>query len=84
VVKDVPPGATVVGLAGRILDRERAGPGRMKVGLSESEGDHHVQVMEVLLGRVEQLERRVGNGSAARGPNGAPGEIVDLVEGGGI
>lgn len=65
VVKDVPPGATVVGLAGRILDGGRPGKGEMKLDITESKGDHDVLVMEVLLDRVEKLESRVnGNGPA--------------------
>ncbi len=62
VVKDVPPGATVVGLAGRILGGRRRPAGEMKIDVSSSKGDHHVRVMEVLMERVERLENRV-NGS---------------------
>ena len=62
VVKDVPSGATVVGVAGRVLDPERKVSGIMNVDLSESKGDHHVSVLEVLINRVEQLENRVING----------------------
>ena len=67
VVKDVPAGATVVGLVGRVLDRKRkvgGGPRKMDVNLSESKGDHDVRVLEVLLDKVEQLEFQVKNGSA--------------------
>ncbi len=69
VVKDVPPGATVVGLAGRILDRTEPCTGRMKVDLTESKGDHDVRVLEVLLDRVQELESRV-KGSANGHPSG--------------
>jgi serine O-acetyltransferase len=62
VVKDVPSGATVVGLAGRILGGKRRAEGEMKIDVSSSKGDHHVRVMEVLMERVERLESRV-NGS---------------------
>ncbi len=69
VVKDVPAGATVVGLVGRVLDRKRDGaPRKMDVNLSESKGDHDVRVLEVLLDKVEQLEFQVKNGSASGGP----------------
>ncbi len=61
-VKDVPAGATVVGLAGRILGRAEPGEPEMKVNLTASKGDHHVRVMEVLLERVERLENQVANG----------------------
>ena len=59
VVKDVPAGATVVGVAGRVLDTERNGNGKMNVDISESSGDQSVRVLEVLLNRVEQLESKV-------------------------
>jgi serine O-acetyltransferase len=65
VVKDVPAGATVVGLTGRVLDRKRGtAPRKVDVNLSESKGDHDVRVLEVLLDRVEQLESQVKNGSS--------------------
>ena len=62
VVKDVPPGATVVGVVGRVLDPDRKSGGRVNVDLSESKGDHQVSVLEVLINRVDQLENRVING----------------------
>jgi serine O-acetyltransferase len=64
VVRDVPPGATVVGLAGRVLGgrRRATGPG-LQLDVHESKGDHTVRVMEVLLERVEKLESRVNGGS---------------------
>lgn len=62
VVKDVPPGATVVGLAGRVLEKKQEGEPEMKVNLSESRGDHQVRVLEVLLSKVEKLESRVSDG----------------------
>jgi serine O-acetyltransferase len=64
VVRDVPPGATVVGLAGRVLDPTSAP--HPTLDLTESEGDHAVRVLEVLVERVAQLEDRV-NGTAAAG-----------------
>ena len=63
VVKDVPAGATVVGVTGRVLDSKRNGDQQMNVDLSESKGDHHVRVLEVLLNRVEKLENRVSRES---------------------
>jgi serine O-acetyltransferase len=86
VVKDVPPGATVVGLAGRVLDKRQRGQGEMKVGVSESKGDHHVRVMEVLIDRVEQLENQVSDAAQtvqrlrSENPNGTP----EFSDGGGI
>jgi serine O-acetyltransferase len=75
VVKDVPPGATVVGLAGRVLDRKKHKGPRVDVNLSESKGDHHVRVLEVLLDKVEQLENRVSDGAlSAPERTGAPGD----------
>jgi serine O-acetyltransferase len=70
VVKDVPPGATVVGLAGRVLDGRRRGRPVMNVNLSESKGDHDVRVLEVLLEKVERLENRVSDGELS-----APGRV---------
>lgn len=73
VVKDVPAGATVVGLVGRVLDRKRdSAPRKMDVNLSESKGDHDVRVLEVLLDKVEQLEFQVKNGTGPVGPQ--PGD----------
>ncbi len=57
VVRDVPPEATVVGVAARVLDREKHGEHR--VSLAESKADHDVRVLEVLVDRVEDLESRV-------------------------
>ncbi|MFH1279939.1 MAG: serine O-acetyltransferase [Candidatus Eisenbacteria bacterium] len=57
VVKDVPAGATVVGLAGRIVGSGRRGEKReLKLDLTESRGDHDVRVGEVLLEREERPE----------------------------
>jgi serine O-acetyltransferase len=75
VVKDVPQGATVVGLAGRVLDRQHKGRQVMNVNLSESKGDHHVRVLEVLLDKVEQLENRVSDGALS-----APERATQAVE----
>lgn len=86
VVKDVPPGATVVGLAGRVLERDRPGVAPVKVDVSESRGDHDVRVIEVLLEKVERLESHVTDGElAAPRVRTAGGErAVDFDEGGGI
>jgi serine O-acetyltransferase len=68
VVKDVPPGATVIGIAARILGRGRPdGEEAVKVDLTESRGDHDVRVLEILLDRVQELESRLGNRSDADG-----------------
>lgn len=56
MVKDVPDGATVVGLAGRVLERHVSGQPPITARLSESRGDHDVRVIEVLLEKVEALE----------------------------
>jgi serine O-acetyltransferase len=80
VVKDVPPGATVVGLSGRVLDKHVKGQPPMTVHLEESKDDHAVRVLEVLVERVQQLEERV-NGDALSAP---PSAETFLVEGAGI
>lgn len=80
VVKDVPPGATVVGLSGRVLDEHVDGQAPMTVHLEESKGDHAVRVLEVLVERVQQLEERV-NGDALTAP---PAAEDRLVQGAGI
>ena len=72
VVRDVPAGATVVGLAGRVLDEDRHMHLPMTMDLAESSGDHHVRVLEVLVDRVAQLEDLVGNGRSS-GPGGESG-----------
>jgi serine O-acetyltransferase len=77
VVKDVPPEATVVGVAGRVLDRKgergedskvvsRESRGDHQVSVSASKGDHQVSVLEVLIERVEKLEYQVTNGNHGR------------------
>jgi serine O-acetyltransferase len=65
VVRDVPAGATVVGLAGRVLDEDHPLHLPMTMNLSESSGDHHVRVLEVLVDRVAQLEDLVNNGRSS-------------------
>jgi len=65
VVRDVPAGATVVGLAGRIIDHTAAPHPAMD--LAESKGDHAVAVLEVLIDRVAELEGRL-NGGIPPGP----------------
>ncbi len=80
VVKDVPSGATVVGLSGRVLDKHVEGQPPMTVHLEESKDDHAVRVLEVLVERVQQLEERV-NGDALSAP---PAAEPSLVQGAGI
>lgn len=71
VVRDVPAAATVVGLAGRVVDRDNGVDQEpLSVDLTESRGDHHVRVLEVLVERVRELETRVNGerrGSAEDG-----------------
>ena len=71
VVRDVPPGATVVGVAGRVLDRDRHK--HHQVSLSESKDDHDVRVLEVLVDRVSDLENRV-NEAALSVPGNETGQ----------
>ena len=69
VVRDVPAGATVVGLTGRVIG---IGDGRdvgIRTDLAESEGDHAVRALEVLVNRVAHLESRL-NGNT--GPEDDP------------
>lgn len=62
VVKDVPSGATVVGLAGRIVGTGKRDDERgLTLDLTESRGDHDVRVAEVLLGRAENREEGGGD-----------------------
>jgi serine O-acetyltransferase len=69
VVRDVPPGATVVGVTGRLLDRERHDEHQVK--LTESAGDHDVRVLEVLIDRVANLETRVNDAVLSVPPSGS-------------
>ncbi|MBK5267051.1 MAG: serine O-acetyltransferase, partial [Acidimicrobiia bacterium] len=69
VVRDVPPGATVVGVVGRVLDR--AQHDEHQVTLSESQGDHDVRVLEVLIDRVANLETRVNDAVLSVPSNGS-------------
>ncbi|MCA9727253.1 MAG: serine O-acetyltransferase [Candidatus Eisenbacteria bacterium] len=62
VVKDVPEAATVVGLAGRILEKHVPGHAPVTARLSESRGDHDVRVLELLMEKVEILESRMVDG----------------------
>ncbi len=84
VVKDVPAGATVVGLAGRVLEKKRDGEPEMKVNLSESRGDHQVRVLEVLLSKVEELESRVSDGALSAPERDGRAEEKEFSGGGGI
>jgi serine O-acetyltransferase len=68
VVRDVPPGATVVGVAGRVLARREHD--EHHVSLAESKGDHDVRVLEVLVDRVSDLETIVNDGALAVPRNG--------------
>jgi serine O-acetyltransferase len=83
VVKDVPPGATVVGLAGRVLDRRRDGVEHAGLSLTESKGDHDVRVLEVLFEKVERLETRVSDG-ALSAHWATEGDAHEFRDGGGI
>jgi serine O-acetyltransferase len=78
VVRDVPPGATVVGVAGRVIQRRKHD--EHHVSLSESKGDHDVRVLEVLVDRVTDLESIVNDAALAVPRNGSP----TYTEGGGI
>lgn len=78
VVRDVPPGATVVGVAGRVIERRRHD--EHKVSLTESKGDHDVRVLEVLVDRVSDLETIVNDAVLAVPRNGSE----TYTEGGGI
>ena len=78
VVRDVPPGATVVGVAGRLLDRERHD--QHQVELTESEGDHDVRVLEVLIDKVANLETRVNDAVLSVPPTASS----TFIEGAGI
>jgi serine O-acetyltransferase len=69
VVRDVPAHATVVGLAGRVLDKGR-GEKPMTVGIAESKADHDVRVLEVLVEKVSELEGRIDEGALAVLRNG--------------
>ena len=71
VVRDVPAGSTVVGLAGRVVDP--AAPPHPTLDLAESKGDHAVRVLEVLVDRVAQLEDRVNGTVLAGRAAGEPG-----------
>ena len=68
VVRDVPSGATVVGVAGRVLARHEHD--EHHVSLAESKGDHDVRVLEVLVDRVSDLETIVNDGALAVPRNG--------------
>lgn len=57
VVRDVPAGATVVGVAGRVLDRGVHHD--TEVSVARSGGAHDSTVIELLVDRVEDLEARV-------------------------
>lgn len=76
VVRDVPPGATVVGVAGRVLEHA----GEHRVSLSESKADHDVRVLEVLVDRVDALESRMNEAILSLPPNGSE----TFLAGGGI
>jgi serine O-acetyltransferase len=78
VVRDVPPGATVVGVAGRVIERRRHD--EHHVSLAESKGDHDVRVLEVLVDRVNDLETIVNDAVLAVPRNG----YEAYSEGGGI
>ncbi len=83
VVKDVPRGATVVGLAGRVLGKEGAGESVMKADLTKSRGGHEARVLEMLLSKVKELESRVSDG-ALSAPEKKGEDVQDFDGGGGI
>ena len=65
VVGDVPAGATVVGLAGRVIGHHREGHEPLEMGVAQSKDNQAVRVLEVLIERVEQLESSINGGSGA-------------------
>jgi len=69
VVRDVPAGATVVGIAGRVINggEGEPGPREAHIGLAASKGDAAVRVLEVLVDRVERLETHLANGDGRPG-----------------
>ena len=76
VVTDVPAGATVVGLTGRVIDSDRA-HGQLRTDLAASSGDRSVRVLEVLVDRVTHLESRLnGDDPAFPRRTDAPGEGI--------
>lgn len=86
VVKDVPAAATVVGLAGRVLEKHVPGQPAVSTQVSESRGDHEVRVIEVLMEKVEQLESRMVDGelSAPEARPGLAAVAAEYGEGAGI
>ncbi len=74
VVKDVPAGATIVGLTGRVLEKHLPGQPPMQVDVSESRGDHDVQVIEVLLEKEDLTEGDAGDGSGKAGGDEPAGD----------
>jgi serine O-acetyltransferase len=74
VVRDVPAGATVVGLAGRVIDH--AGAPHPAMDLAESKGDHAVAVLEVLVDRVAELEGRINGTSRPAAEDHADGSGI--------
>jgi serine O-acetyltransferase len=63
VVRDVPAGATVVGLAARVADVTVGSEHVPRHDLAESKGDSAVRALEVLVDRVAYLEERLTNGT---------------------
>jgi serine O-acetyltransferase len=81
VVRDVPPGATVVGLAARVVDTAAEDPHEApRHDLAQSESDGSVRVLEVLVDRVAHLEDRLNGGTAAA----PPGPAAPFSDGAGI
>jgi serine O-acetyltransferase len=62
VVRDVPAGATVVGLAARLADATVGGEQPPRHDLAESKGDSAVRALEVLVDRVASLEEKLSEG----------------------
>ena len=67
VVRDVPAAATVVGIAGRVVNGGEGAPGPREhhIDLAASKGDAAVRVLEVLVDRVERLETHLADGHGA-------------------
>jgi len=84
VVKDVPPGATVVGLAGRVLDRVHDHGERPGIDLAESSRDHGGRVLEVLFEKVEKLESRVSDAALSAHRTAGGDEAPEFAGGEGI
>jgi len=77
VVRDVPPEATVVGTAGRVIDTAPPGDQAPRTHLAESSGDHAVRVLEILVDRVTYLENRMNGDTPSTRPAGERGQAAE-------